>query len=86
MLRIAFPNAIFGEIADFFRAAFRAFYLTVQPAQLHHKLSAMFEIREVENGIAECSMCAHELSMRPKVRYVKYIIAHLRGSANGAFI
>jgi hypothetical protein len=35
----------------------------------------MLEIREVQNRVSEGSMCAHENSMRPKCRYVKYIIA-----------
>ena len=75
VLRIALPDAILGKVADLFRTAFRALYLAIRPAQIHHELAAGFEFREVQDRVSEASMYAQELSMRSKAGYVKYILS-----------
>src|ERR1035437_10516983 len=74
MTGVALPQAILGKVANLLRSTFRALHLAVCPAEINHKLAAILKFREVDYRVSEGSMVAHELSMRPIYRYVKYIL------------
>jgi hypothetical protein len=75
MLGIAFPNARFFKPRNLLSAATGAGYNPIRPAQFHHKLAAVLELRKVDDGFLKAVGCAfHELSMRSIAWYVKYII------------
>src|ERR1017187_1974731 len=74
VIGVAFPQAVLGKVANLLRPTFRALHLAVCPAEINHKLSAIFKFREVDYRVSEGSVVAHELSLRPIDRYVKYIL------------
>ena len=75
MARVALPYALFGEPRDLIGAALRAFHNTIRPAQFHHELVAVLEIREPDNCVSEGVWRFHISSMRQNSRNVKYVIA-----------
>ena len=80
---IAFPYALFGEPRYRFGAALRTLYDTIRPAQFHHELSAVLEVREPDYRVSQGVWAFHGSSMRLISWNVKYVIAQFCAYAIG---
>lgn len=72
--RVALPDPPLFKVSDFLSAARRALHDAIRPAELDHELTAILELREVQNCVPKSSVCAHEFSVRSIAWDVKYII------------
>ena len=75
MLGVALPNPRLCQPRNVIGAAMRAPHDAVRPAQLHHELTAMLKISEVQNRIPEGCFAVHDSILPQNAWYVNYIIA-----------
>jgi hypothetical protein len=61
MLRVTLPYTLLGKIGKLLRAATRALYDAVRPAQCDHEIAAMFEVRKPDDCVSESVWRFHEL-------------------------
>src|SRR5579871_1295517 len=79
MLRVALPSATLGQIGNVVGTAVRAFNNAIRPAQFHHELAAVLEVREPDNRVSKSVGSLgrfHVSSMHQIAWYVKYIITN----------
>jgi hypothetical protein len=75
MFAVAFPYACFCQPRHVVRSTLLAFHYAIGPAEFHHELPAVLEIREPQNRLVDSVWRFHEPSMKQNSWYVKYIIA-----------
>ena len=63
---VTLPDALFGKPGYGLGAALRTLHHAVWPAQLHHELTAMLEIREPDYRVSKGVLAFHDSSMRPE--------------------
>ena len=64
---VALPYALFSNPENLLRLAARALHYAVRPAQLHHELTAMLEVRKPYDGLLESIGHFHVSSMPEKI-------------------